>query len=125
MKVNSEQTTLTQAAAHPDLNTIIRDWQEGDPPSETLVYESLYRLLRSKAQQYLRLESNAKSLSPTLLVNEAYLAMARSRNTIVNDSSHFIKLAGRMMRISLSIGRERARRLFTAAECRGSIGTTV
>jgi len=44
-----------------------------------------------------------------LLVNEAYLAMAKSRKRLVSDRSHFVKLAGRMMRNFL-IDRARMRK---------------
>jgi RNA polymerase sigma factor (TIGR02999 family) len=81
-----------------DVPALLHSWKAGDQTSETRLFESLYCSLRNKARQCLRAEQNAQSLSPTLLVHEAYLAMARSPGLSVQDRDHFIRLAGRLMR---------------------------
>jgi RNA polymerase sigma factor (TIGR02999 family) len=61
-------------------------------------FESIYSALRAQARQYLRREQNANSMSPTVLVHEAWISLARSRRLNVNDSSHYVRLVSRVMK---------------------------
>ncbi|MGA2594264.1 MAG: ECF-type sigma factor, partial [Bryobacteraceae bacterium] len=61
-------------------------------------FESIYGALRAQARQYLRGEQNGYSLSPTELVHEAWISLARSRKLNVNDSSHYVRLVSRVMK---------------------------
>ncbi len=61
-------------------------------------FESLYGALRAQARRYLRTEYNAQSMSPTILVHEAWLSLARSRRLAVADASHYVRLVSRVMK---------------------------
>ncbi|HTX35196.1 MAG TPA: ECF-type sigma factor [Bryobacteraceae bacterium] len=63
-----------------------------------LSFETLYQTLRKKAKYYLAKERNACSMSPTVLVHEAWLSLARSTAVNVADGSHYVRLIGRVMR---------------------------
>lgn len=62
------------------------------------LFEILYRNLRSQARFYLHRERHGHSLSPTLLVHEAWLSLAKSAGPGLNDTDHFVHLASRVMR---------------------------
>ncbi|MGC9944917.1 MAG: ECF-type sigma factor [Bryobacteraceae bacterium] len=72
-------------------------------------FESIYGALRAQARQYLRREQNAYSMSPTVLVHEAWISLARARRLHVNDSSHYVRLVSRVMK-NLLIDRARRKR---------------
>ena len=61
-------------------------------------FESLYAALRAQARHYLRREQNAHSLSPTMLVHEAWIALARSQDCRVADRDHYFRLVSRVMK---------------------------
>jgi RNA polymerase sigma factor (TIGR02999 family) len=75
-------------------------------------FESIYGALRAQARQYLRKEQNAYSMSPTVLVHEAWIALARSRKLNAADRSHYVRLVSRVMKNLLI---DRARRKKAAA----------
>lgn len=66
--------------------------------SQDELFETLYRNLRSQALFYLHREHRGHSLSPTVLVHEAYLALAKTAGPQIIDTRHFVHLAGRVMR---------------------------
>jgi len=72
-------------------------------------FEALYIGLRSRALRFLNREIHAQSMSPTLLLHEAYLVLARSRGFEVRDARHMTRIAARVMR-NLLIDRARARK---------------
>jgi RNA polymerase sigma factor (TIGR02999 family) len=61
-------------------------------------FENLYHALRNQARYYLAKERNACSMSPTVLVHEAWLSLARSTAVNVADAAHYVRLVGRIMR---------------------------
>ncbi len=75
-------------------------------------FESIYGALRAQARQYLRRELNANSMSPTMLVHEAWISLAQSRNLHVSDRLHYVRLVSRVMKNLLV---DRARRKHAAA----------
>jgi len=75
-------------------------------------FESIYGALRAQARQYLRGEQNGYSLSPTELVHEAWISLARSRKLNVNDSSHYVRLVSRVMK-NLLVDHARRRKAAT------------
>jgi len=87
-------------------------------PAQSLIaddnctFESIYGLLRAQARWYLRREQNAHSLSPTLLVHEAWIALARSQTVNITDGVHYVRLVSRVMKNLLV---DRARRKGTLA----------
>lgn len=69
-----------------------------DPSPTHGLFDSLYGALRSLARHYLRREQNAYSLSPTLLVHDAWIALARSQATQTADRDHYFRLMSRVMK---------------------------
>jgi RNA polymerase sigma factor (TIGR02999 family) len=61
-------------------------------------FETLYAALRAHARRYLRREQNMYSLSPTMLVHEAWIALARSRGSQALGSDHYLRLVSRIMK---------------------------
>jgi RNA polymerase sigma factor (TIGR02999 family) len=61
-------------------------------------FESTYCALRQQARHYLRKERNAPSMSPTMLVHEAWIALARARAVQISDRIHYVRLISRVMR---------------------------
>jgi len=76
---------------------LLEAWRGGDRTAYDrlfpLVYAELHRLARGK----LRRESPGHSLQPTLLVHEVYMRMAGA-DVRLQDRSHFLSLAARVMR---------------------------
>lgn len=72
-------------------------------------FEALYTGLRARALQFLSREFRANSMSPTVLLHEAYLVLARSRGMEIQDGRHMMSIAARVMR-NLLVDRARARR---------------
>lgn len=66
--------------------------EQNQPP-----FESVYNALRTQARQYLRREQNATSMSPTVLVHEAWMALARSPRQVA-DRDHYLRLVNHVMK---------------------------
>ncbi len=95
-----------------DLTQLIDLWSTGDRKAENQLFESLYRIMRSKAAYAMRSNRSGDSMSPTLLVHEAYLSLSKTisrGNFSVRDRSHFLKLASRVMR-NLVVDHARAKK---------------
>ena len=69
-----------------------------DSSTDSCCFESVYGALRAQARQYLRREYNARSMSPTLLVHEAWVSLAATSRVQVKDRSHYVRLFSRVMR---------------------------
>jgi RNA polymerase sigma factor (TIGR02999 family) len=61
-------------------------------------FESFYQTLRNQAKYYLAKERDAGTMSPTVLVHEAWLSLSRSTTVSVADAGHYVRLIGRIMR---------------------------
>ncbi len=61
-------------------------------------FESIYGALHAQARLFLRREQNACSMSPTVLVHEAWLSLAKSKELHVQDTNHYLRLVGRVMK---------------------------
>lgn len=70
---------------------------EGDHAASDRVYSVVYEELRRLAAIQLRRGESA-TLTPTALVNEAYLKLASRSLASLNDRRHFFNLAARAMR---------------------------
>jgi RNA polymerase sigma factor (TIGR02999 family) len=81
-------------------------------------FESLYAALRVQARHYLRREQYAQSLSPTILVHEAWMALARSRSGAPLDRSHYFRLVSHVMKNLLV---DYARRRWTTTRGGGAL----
>ena len=81
----------------------------GDRDAESLLFDILYKDLRRLAAYFLRGEAPGTSLSPTALVNEAYLRIFQSASPSLRDRHHFLAISSRVMRNFL-VDRARGRR---------------
>lgn len=66
--------------------------------SEAQSFEANYNALRAQARRFLRAETHAQSFSPTLLVHEAWIVLARSQKVAITDQTHYIRLVSRVMK---------------------------
>jgi RNA polymerase sigma-70 factor (ECF subfamily) len=105
-----QKRTASRATADDvQITHLITGWRAGDRAAENRVFDSLYCSLRAQALHCLRRESLGHSLSPTLLVNEAYIVLSRVRRLDVNDRGHFIRIVSRIMK-NLLVDRARERK---------------
>lgn len=80
------------------LTQLLREAREGDPDASNRAYELIYRRLHEAARQQLRHRAGrCAMLTPTALVNEAWLKLASARFEI-RDREHYVALASRAMR---------------------------
>jgi RNA polymerase sigma factor (TIGR02999 family) len=75
----------------------LRDAGAGDSDAGNRVYAQVYAELRQLAVRQLG-RSGAATLTPTALVNEAFLKLAGGSLAALNDRRHFFNLAARAMR---------------------------
>ncbi|WP_395683707.1 ECF-type sigma factor [Dokdonella sp.] len=84
-----EQTPLTEW---------LRAAGSGDREAGGRAYAEIYAELRRVAARQLGRAGPQATLTPTALVNEAFLKLARGRLDSINDRRHFFNLAARAMR---------------------------
>jgi RNA polymerase sigma factor (TIGR02999 family) len=89
------------------ITRLISAWQSGDPLAENALFDALYETLHRIALERLRIE-RSPTLGPTALVHEAFLRFRSAERLTINNSQHFLFLAGRVMRRIL-VDRARAR----------------
>jgi DNA-directed RNA polymerase specialized sigma24 family protein len=70
----------------------------GDREAGGRAYAEIYAELRRIAARQLGRAGAQATLTPTALVNEAFLKLARGRLESINDRRHFFNLAARAMR---------------------------
>ncbi len=58
----------------------------------------VYEELRSLAATHFRAENPGHTLQPTVLVHEVFLRLSGSAHLDINDRTHFLRLASRVMR---------------------------
>jgi RNA polymerase sigma factor (TIGR02999 family) len=91
-----------------DVTGLLRQWEQGDPDALNRIVPLVYAELRRIARQRLGGERSAPSLTPTVLVHDAYLRLMDVRHARFRDRAHFLAMASRVMR-RLLIDRARAR----------------
>jgi len=87
--VNDEQAPLTQW---------LRAAGSGDPEAGNRAYAAIYAELRAIAARQLGRANGSATLTPTALVNEAFIKLTHSQLDGLNDRRHFFNLAARAMR---------------------------
>jgi RNA polymerase sigma factor (TIGR02999 family) len=92
-----------------DVTGLLRQWEEGDQDALNRIVPLVYAELRRIARRRLDREGSARSLTPTVLVHDAYLKLMDVRQARFRDRAHFLAMASRVMR-RLLIDRARARR---------------
>jgi len=98
----------------PDVTELLRQWEGGNHDALNRIVPLVYAELRRIASRRLGREVSPRSLTPTVLVHDAYLKLMNVRQARFKDRAHFLAMASRVMR-RLLIDRARARR----AERRG------
>lgn len=81
-----------------DVTEILKNWAEASEAARGEVVSAMYEELRNNAQNHLRKEHRMNELQPTLLVHEAYLRLMKASNVDISGRTHFLGLAGRIMR---------------------------
>jgi len=91
------------------LTQLLRDARDGDSAAANRAYALVYRRLRAAAHQQLRQRaSEHATLTPTALVNEAWLKLSAAHYEI-NDREHYLAMASTAMRqIVVDVARARA-----------------
>lgn len=79
-----------------------------DRSADNLIQET-YEEMKRLASSYLQLESSTVSLSPTVLVHEAYVKLAKQHSDRYQSRGHFLAIAATIMRRIL-VDHARARR---------------
>jgi RNA polymerase sigma factor (TIGR02999 family) len=92
-----------------DVTGLLRQWERGDHDALNRIVPLVYAELRRIARRRLGGERSARSLTPTVLVHDAYLKLMDVRHARFRDRAHFLAMASRVMR-RLLIDRARARR---------------
>lgn len=78
-------------------HVLLERWRGGDSAAGDQLAEMVYGNLRRLASSYMRSERSNHTLSPTALVNEAYVRLAGGALSI-EDRAHFLAMAAREMR---------------------------
>lgn len=83
----------------PEVSVILEAINAGNPGAEARLMELVYAELREIASSKLAKEKAGHSLSPTALVNEAYLKLfGRAKDGQWNSRGHFFSAAAHAMR---------------------------
>jgi RNA polymerase sigma factor (TIGR02999 family) len=77
---------------------LIARWRGGDAQALKDLLPLVYKQLHRIARQHLRKQRANHTLQTTALIHEAYLRFAGAEGASVQDRSHFMALASRMMR---------------------------
>lgn len=81
-----------------DVTNILQNWSNESSEERGRVVAALYDELRRNAANHLRGERGVVELQPTSLVNEAYMRLIKIDRIDLQGRSHFMGLAGRIMR---------------------------
>lgn len=82
----------------PSLTQLLRDARDGDSVAANRAYTFIYRRLHAAARQQLRRQAaGPATLTPTALVNEAWLKLSAAHYEI-SDREHYLAMASSAMR---------------------------
>jgi RNA polymerase sigma factor (TIGR02999 family) len=73
-------------------------WRSGDGEAMERLMPLVAQALHTVASRHLRRESDGHTLTPTALVNEAWLRLVDQRQATFTDRVHFLAVASRVMR---------------------------
>jgi RNA polymerase sigma factor (TIGR02999 family) len=77
---------------------LLRRIGQGDAAAEGRLWRQIYPDLHRLAERYRRNERADHTLSPTALINEAYLHIVRQRDRTWRNRAHFVGVAALVMR---------------------------
>jgi RNA polymerase sigma-70 factor, ECF subfamily len=86
---------------------------QNDAHTFNKLFAIAYNDLRALARRYLAREQHARTLQPTALVNEAYLALANQRQVGWKNRTHLVAIGAMAMRrilLNHAVARKRAKR---------------
>ncbi len=81
-----------------NITVLLQQWQAGDKHALDALMATVYDELRVLARSRLAGERKNHTLSPTALINEAYLKLADQQDTDWANRAHFFAIAAKMMR---------------------------
>jgi RNA polymerase sigma-70 factor, ECF subfamily len=81
-----------------DVSGLLAQWREGDTDALERLIPLVYADLRKLARAHLRREQPGHSLQATALVHEVYLRLVNLDRLRVENRTHFIAVAARLMR---------------------------
>ena len=81
-----------------EVTDLLLAWNGGDAPARAALVTALYPDLKAIASRALSGEQPTQSLQPTALVNEVYLKLIDVNRIDWQGRSHFLGLAGHLMR---------------------------
>ena len=89
---------MTGRTPPPDVTSLLHRLQGGDPDALDALMPVVYDELRHIARRHLRGQATGHTLQTTALVHEAFLRLARGRESGWNDRVHFYAVAATAMR---------------------------
>ena len=81
-----------------EITQLLQQWRTGDRQVEDRLFELLTPEMHQIAERCFRRERPGNSLQPTVLVNEAFLRLAKSKDLDWQDRGHFLAISARVMR---------------------------
>ncbi len=87
--------------AAEDITTLLRAWGSGDKTVSDELFQAIYSQLRLMARHHLRSRSGI-TLTPTVLINEAFLALAADPKNDWRDRVQFFAFTATVMRRLMS-----------------------
>lgn len=88
---------MTELTSH-EVTQLLQAWSEGDQAALEQLLPLVQRELHRIAEHHMRKERANHTLQATVLVNEAYLRLAKWPQAQWNNRAHFFCLASRVMR---------------------------
>ncbi len=105
---------------HRPITDLLSKARDGDPEASEALARAVHAELHGLAAGFLRRERSDHTLSPTALVNEAYLRLLGQTVVEWKNRSHFFGIAAQVMRRLLV---DHARRTFAGRRDRGLVIT--
>ena len=92
-------TGKTAVAPRPEtITALLHRWSRGDQAALDRLMPIVYGELRRLAASFLSRERPGHTLQPTAVVHEAYLRLVGQQGIPIQDRSHFLGIAARLMR---------------------------
>jgi RNA polymerase sigma factor (TIGR02999 family) len=80
------------------VSVLLSKWRTGDQEALQVLFPLIYQELRRIAHSHLRQERRDHTLQSTALVHEAYLRMMKQGPSDIQNRTHFVAVASRLMR---------------------------
>ena len=99
---------MSARSGSPGITELLRHWQAGDPQALSAVIENVYPELRKIAAGRLRAQSPNATISPTELLHEAWIRLARAEGLSFEQRAPFFTATAVIMR-NVLVDRARAK----------------